>query len=379
MKRWTAGAGVAVLGFLWGAAALAGEIAPRVTAKAGILVERGRNRVLWERAADLPLPPASTTKVLTALVTLRYGDTDALLPVSRKAASAAPTKLYLRPGWQVRTSDLLYALLLTSANDAAEVLAEGVAGSVERFAELMNREARKAGATRSHFVNPHGLPAPGHRATARDLVRILDEALKEPFFLEIAASKTGLVRPVRAGRRAFHLRNRNRLLYEKGPLVLGKTGWTRAAKKCFVGAAFLEDGRILLVSILGSQDLWGDVKRLLAFGASVRFEAEPIVEVAAKADDPSELAEGDGTPESAIEGSTYTIEVASFADLRRAERWRRTLRKSGLPVILRRVDREGRRIYELHTEPIEGREEAERTARELRRYHGLRPIVRRKS
>lgn len=251
-----------------------------VTAKSGILIDGQTGHVIWQRQPDLPLPPASTTKIVTAMVALDSGRLDDALWVSSDAAQTPPSKISLRAGWRMRLRDLVYAVLLNSANDASVVIAEGLSGTVEEFARRMNRHARQLGAWNTHFVNPNGLPAENHYSTARDLAIMFGRGLENPEFARIVATKTSVVTPAAGSTRVIALRNHNRLLDDYHIHVVGKTGWTRASKKCFVGAGTL-DGRQVLVAILGSTDLWGDLKTLFAYG--FREETGPILEPALRA------------------------------------------------------------------------------------------------
>ncbi|MEK6600265.1 MAG: D-alanyl-D-alanine carboxypeptidase family protein, partial [Candidatus Binatota bacterium] len=225
-------------------------------------------QVLYQREPDLPLPPASTTKIVTAIVALesdRRGKD--LLRVTKEATHVPSSKLYLRPGQAMSFQDLLYGLLLSSANDASLVLAEDIAGSVARFAEMMTSKAREIGAANSHFTNPHGLTAEGHYSTARDMALIFKYAMKNPTFSEIVQTKTSSVSSISStGKtqrvRHISIRNHNRLLWNLDGAIGGKTGYTHAAQKCFVGGVS-RNGVTLIVSILGSRDLWGDTRRLL--------------------------------------------------------------------------------------------------------------------
>src|SRR5438094_7372702 len=150
------------------------------------------------------------------------------------------------------------------------VLAEGIGGSVEHFAELMTQKAQEIGATNSHFTNPHELTAPDHYSTARDLAILFRYAMKNPTFREIIQTKISsvnssvLVRKKTVARR-ISVRNHNRLLWNFDGALGGKTGYTHAAQKCFVGAV-QRNGVTLIVSILGARDQWGDTKRLLEYG-----------------------------------------------------------------------------------------------------------------
>lgn len=245
--------------------ALAQEQGRVVTAKAGILIDNETGHVIWQRNPDLQLPPASTTKIVTAMVALESGRLDDSLWVSRDAALTPPSKISLRAGWRVHLRDLVYAVLLSSANDASVVIAEGLSGTVEQFADRMNRHARRLGAWNTHFVNPNGLPADNHYSTARDLATMFGRGLENPEFARIVATKTSSMVPAAGSTRVISLRNHNRLLDDYHIHVVGKTGWTRASKKCFAGAGTM-DGRQILVAILGSTDLWGDLKALFAYG-----------------------------------------------------------------------------------------------------------------
>src|SRR5262249_31454794 len=202
---------------------------------------------------------------VTALWALQSGRLDDTLSVTPEAAQAPPSKISLRPGWRMRLRDLVYAVLLNSANDAAVVIAEGLSGNVHDFAERMNAEARALGATNTHFVNPNGLPAANHYSTARDLATMFGHGMQNPLFERVVSTKTLAVSPAAGSLRRIVLRNHNRLLGNYHIQVVGKTGWTIAAKKCFVGAA-MADGREFVVAVLGSRNLWQDLKRLIEFG-----------------------------------------------------------------------------------------------------------------
>ncbi len=237
---------------------------PPVLATSAVLMDARTGAVLYARAADLPRPPASTTKILTALVALERLRLDDLVPISRRAAeqrSGSSIGLEVGERWPVR--DLLAALLLASANDAAVALAEAAAGSVERFVDLMNRRARAAGARRSRFVVPHGLYHPQHVATARDLALITRAALRRQ---EVAA----LVRRqtftwLRPGLPARVVVNRNRLLWTFPGADGVKTGWIPQSGQSLVASA-TRAGWQLIAVVLDSADVFGDAARLLEYG-----------------------------------------------------------------------------------------------------------------
>jgi serine-type D-Ala-D-Ala carboxypeptidase (penicillin-binding protein 5/6) len=242
-----------------------------LTARAAVLMDAATGKILYQKEPELRLPPASTTKVVTAILTLESGrSSKETFPVSKEATRVPASKLYLRPGQTVSVEELLYGIMLASANDASMVLAEGIAGSVERFAELMTKKSHDIGAVNSHFTNPHGLTAVDHYSTAKDLAIIFRYAMKNPHFREIVQTKfssvstTAVVRKKVVPRR-ISVRNHNRLLWNFDGALGGKTGYTHAAQKCFVGAV-QRNGTTLIVSILGARDQWGDTKRLLEYG-----------------------------------------------------------------------------------------------------------------
>jgi len=242
-----------------------------LTARAAILMDAATGKILYQKEPDLRLPPASTTKIVTAILALESGrKLKDSLTVSKSATRVPASKLYLRPGQTITIEDLLYALLLSSANDASLVLAEGIGGSVEQFTELMTKKAHELGATNSNFSNPHGLTAPDHYSTARDLAILFRYAMKNATFREIvqtrisSVSSNSVVRKKTVARR-ISVRNHNRLLWNFDGAIGGKTGYTAAAQKCFVGAV-ARNGVTLIVSILGARDQWGDTKKLLEYG-----------------------------------------------------------------------------------------------------------------
>ncbi len=266
-RTWTAGAALA-LGAALAGAAQAREDGPLLTARAAIIMDAGTGEVLWERNSSEPLPPASTTKVMTAILALESGRLDESLRVSAYAADTPPSGIHLREGQRMRLKNLLYAVLLNSANDAAEVVAEGLGGSEEVFAARMTARARELGASTAHFANPHGLTAPGHEASARDLAVIFRHGLGVPLFREILET-TSVQVPVESGRVQWvALHSHNRLLTASTYQVIGKTGYTRPARRCFVGAAS-HDGRELIIAVLGARDLWSDAQRLFTYGFGV--------------------------------------------------------------------------------------------------------------
>ncbi|MFN3285819.1 MAG: D-alanyl-D-alanine carboxypeptidase family protein [bacterium] len=241
--------------------AVPGQLASR--AAAFVLVEARTGQVLAQHNARLAWPPASTTKVLTALLVAESLDPDAVVTVSRRAASLRQgAGVGLRAGERRSVRDLFYAMLLASANDAAVALAEAAAGSLEAFVQRMNRRARELGALHTHFVNPHGLYHPLHRSTAYDLAVLARAALQNPRVAEAVATPEYLY-PGEAGPR--RLVNRNRLLFTYPGANGVKTGWIAESGPCLVASARRGD-RTLIAVVLNSPRVFEDASQLLDFG-----------------------------------------------------------------------------------------------------------------
>lgn len=253
-------------GLVVGAVAAGPSVVPldRFPSAAQAYVVVADGRVVAERAADAPLPPASLTKILTALVvTDGSWKDDAVLTVSAAAAAVPGARLGLRPGERIRAGDALIAMLVRSCNDAAVVLAEHRAGSVSRFVEAMNAKAAALGLTASHFMNPTGLDAPGHLASAHDLVRLAEAALDEPELARTVAMEHATVRTLSG--RSFTLVSSNALL-GRLPGARGlKTGHTSAAGDCLIAFAEREGHRVIVV-LLGAKDRWWTAAALVEAG-----------------------------------------------------------------------------------------------------------------
>ena len=174
--------------------------------------------------------------------------------------SIPASKLSLFPGRPYKAADLIKGAMVESANDAAYSLSVAIAGSEERFAEMMNEKAHEIGALDSHFENASGLYVPGHRTSAYDLALIFRYALENKRFQEIIGTKYFFFRRGDAG--DVRYMNHNRLLFCFAPSIGGKTGFTHASKHCYVGA-FEKEGKTYILSILGSKNLWTDAVNIL--------------------------------------------------------------------------------------------------------------------
>ncbi len=241
------------------------SVKPYLTAKSYAVVDVDDGRILHSRLPHLKLPPASTTKVMTALLVLEYLPLEMPVVVSKRAANAAPSKAGLKAGVKYTVKDLLRATVVSSSNDAAVALAETVAGSESEFVNLMNKKARQLGMMETKFVNATGLPIKNQKqyTTAYDLTRLMRVAIKDKRVDEMMAivntsitGSDGVVLPLKA---------HNKMLWKKPKWVKGKTGWTQASRHTFVGTNY-ERNKSIAFAMLSSQKPWTDIERLASFG-----------------------------------------------------------------------------------------------------------------
>ncbi len=238
---------------------------PKTSAASVIVVDANSGKTLYEKNADQIRPAASTQKLLTALIVAESGFLDRPVTVQPVDAMADPVKLNIKAGDTYQRIDLLRALLVKSPNDVARCLARDNAGSVDAFAEAMNRRAQELGAVHSHFVNPNGLPVPGQYSSARDLALIARAAYANSTIRSIVCLPQLVFRY--ANGRTRELENTNKLL-RRLPYCNGmKTGYTEAAGKCLI-ASGSRPGREVIVVVLGdtSSRVWRDASALLSWG-----------------------------------------------------------------------------------------------------------------
>jgi len=353
-------------------------------------MDASTGRILYQKEADLRLPPASTTKVMTAIVTLESGHKlNESLTVSKDATRMPATKLYLRAGQTMTIEELLYGIMLASANDASVVLAEGISGSVESFAELMTKKAHEIGATNSNFTNPHGLTAPDHYSTVRDLAILFRYAMRNPLFREIVQTKFSSVQSTAVVRkkvvpRRISVRNHNRLLWDFDGALGGKTGYTVAAQKCFVGAV-QRNGVTLIVSILGARDQWGDTKRLLAYGFD-NYEAlkaaPPLAGKTAWVEAPTAV-RGDRARMTVLPQESrakpadgFVLQIASFRERDRAELLAQQIRDKGFETSVEPVTLgEGESSFRVRVGPYADLTAAQEVAQDILTKSGHRAII----
>lgn len=224
---------------------------PKAAASYAVSVD---GRVLWKRAADQPRAPASLTKIMTAIVLLE-GDwnDDAVVTVRDAAASVSGAAIGLKKGDRVRAGELLTAMLVRSANDAAVALAEHSAGNVDAFVRRMNSRAASLGLVHTHFANPTGLDAENQASSAIDLLRLTETALLHAEFTSRVAMEHATVSTL--GGREFSFDSSNALLGRLEGARGVKTGFTSKAGKCVVALAERDGCRVLAV-LLDAPDRW---------------------------------------------------------------------------------------------------------------------------
>jgi serine-type D-Ala-D-Ala carboxypeptidase (penicillin-binding protein 5/6) len=238
---------------------------PKTGAASVIVVDARSGQTLYEKNADQMRAAASTQKLLTALIVAERGFLDQPVTVQQIDTMADPVKLNIKSGDTYQRIDLLRALLVKSPNDVARCLARDNAGSVEAFAEVMNRRARELGAVNSHFVNPNGLPIPGQYSTARDLSIIARAAYANATIRSIVCLPQLVFRY--ANGRTRELENTNKVL-KRLPYCNGmKTGYTEAAGHCLICSGS-RGGRDIIVVVLGDSKagVWRDASALLSWG-----------------------------------------------------------------------------------------------------------------
>ena len=240
-----------------------------LSAEKAIVLAAATGRVLYEKNAGDRSLIASSTKIMTALIICQRCNVLDRVKIPAEAVGIEGSSMYLQEGEVLTVQELLYGMMLRSGNDAAAALAIWCGGTIEGFAELMNDKARELGLKDTHFVNPHGLDAPDHHSTARDLAVLAAYAMADPIFARTVGAKS-----VTVGERV--LTNHNKLLWQLSGCEGIKTGYTKAAGRILVSSAS-RDGRRLICVTINAPDDWNDHKVLLENGFS-RYEVRQIVE-----------------------------------------------------------------------------------------------------
>lgn len=225
------------------------------------MIEATSGEVLYEKNADTATLIASTTKIMTAIIVLENCDLDEIIHVTSESIGVEGSSMYLNLEDEYTVRDILYGMLLVSGNDAATALAIHTAGSVEAFADMMNDKAEILDMTTAHFVNPHGLDADGHEASAMDLAKLMQYCMENETFVEISGSSS------------YNLYgqtyvNHNKLLYLCDGCVAGKTGYTLSAGRSLVSCVERDGIRLICVTISAPDD-WNDHATLYDYGFSL--------------------------------------------------------------------------------------------------------------
>ena len=274
---------------------------PSPSAQSAVLMDARYGLVLYERNADQRLPMASTTKIMTAVTALANAAPDRVICVPAEAVGVEGSSVYLTEGEELTLEQLLYALLLQSANDAAAAIAIEIGGSISGFAELMNAQAAELGLSDTQFANPHGLDADGHFTTARELAILTCHALKDPLIRKIVGTGKATI-PHGDVPDARLLVNHNRLLRTYPGAIGVKTGFTKKSGRCLVSAAE-RDGVELVAVTLNAPDDWRDHAAMLDYGFA---QYEPV----------SLLRTGDAVCSLPVTGGTAeTVSVTAAEDL----------------------------------------------------------------
>ena len=242
---------------------------PVVSARAAVLLDVASGAVLYSKNGQQRFAPASLTKMMTALVAIERGQLGQRVTASENVL-VEPVVIGLDPGETLTLENLLYGLLLWSGNDAAVAIAEGMAGSVPRFAGWMNEKAAALEMRNTHFVNPHGLDTAGHYSTAEDLARLTAAMMRQPVLAKIAGSRDYTI----TGPPLYLFRNSNPLLGSYEGVTGGKTGLTDDCGRCLSVSA-TRAGHSVVAVVLGSDNIARDGRMLLdhAFGS---YEWVPV-------------------------------------------------------------------------------------------------------
>ncbi|HHW01976.1 MAG TPA: D-alanyl-D-alanine carboxypeptidase [Thermoanaerobacterales bacterium] len=251
---------------------------PSITGETAVLIDAKTGKILYDKNAHIRMEPASTTKIMTAILALEKGKLMDVVVTGKEPPLADGTRIYLEEGEKLTLEQMLYALLLNSANDAAVAIAEHIGGDVTSFVKMMNEKAREIGAKDTTFVNPNGLPAEGHLTTAYDLALMTRYALLNfPEFRKIVSTKTFNI-PWQGKEWDRKLINLNKLLWNYDGADGVKTGYTSSAGQTIVASA-TKNGWQLIAVVLKSKgkDVWTDAESLLDYGFN-NFQPETVIE-----------------------------------------------------------------------------------------------------
>lgn len=243
--------------------------APQVRGEGAYLIDVQSGQTLFMKNPDKQLAPASTTKIMTGLLAIEHGDLKDMVTVSSTMLNnklVYGTQIYLAPKEQLLLSDLLYAMFLNSANDAAVAIGEHIGSNLPNFVNMMNQRALEIGATQTHFINPSGLTETGHVTTAHDLALIARVAYQNPLFAQYVRTKTHTISRSKPDVPALMV-NENKLLWRDSAVDGIKTGYTAVAENCLV-ASVTKDGRQFIGVILKSpgREIYTDMQAMFDYG-----------------------------------------------------------------------------------------------------------------
>jgi len=264
MKKWLSVLLSCTLAFCFPLTAHAAE-APETGAEAMVLYCVENRSIILSKNKDKAMRPASTTKLMTALLTLEEAEKHDRVVTFTQEMTAEGSSMYLKPGEQVRLSDLAAGMMMCSGNDAANAAAVAVSGSAKRFANLMNTRAKQLGMAHTHFVTPSGLDDDNHYSTAYDMALLMQAGLQNAGFADLTYQKNKTVRFVQPSGKSVTYGNHNRLLRSYADCIGGKTGYTTAAGRCLVSAA--RRGHLTLICVtLNDKNDWNDHTALYDYG-----------------------------------------------------------------------------------------------------------------
>lgn len=234
-------------------------------AKSSSLYNVNTKTFLYRDNSEIKLPMASTTKIVTALIAIETLDPDEIIKVPKDATGIEGSSIYLKEGDKISVSDLIYSVLLQSANDAATVLALRISGDVNSFADKMNERVSSLGLSNTHFENPHGLDSSQHYTTAYDLALIASEALNNEQFRKITSTYK---HTFKIGDETRTIVNHNKLIKLYDGCIGVKTGFTKKCGRCLVSAAS-RNGITLVAVTLNDPDDWNDHIKMLNYGFDI--------------------------------------------------------------------------------------------------------------
>lgn len=237
-----------------------------VSAKSAVLIEADSGDTVYEKNADIRMPMASTTKIMTAIVAIENCPLDKEVKITKESVGIEGSSIYLHEGETLTMEQLLYALLLSSANDASVAIATEVGGNLSAFVDMMNEKAKELGLCDTHFDNPHGLDSENHYTTSKDLSKIAAYAMKNPIFADIVSTYKKAI-PLNDGEGTRVLVNHNKLLRLYDGAVGIKTGFTKKSGRCLVSCAEVDGVRMICVTLNAPND-WSDHRNMLDYGFS---------------------------------------------------------------------------------------------------------------